>query len=91
MLFGLLGLSALAFFYREFLYSTKVFLVTAALAMASLVVWRTLLRWLQLRLRRQGIGVARTILAGSGPTAKRLSERLRGQSGFGLPRGRFCG
>jgi FlaA1/EpsC-like NDP-sugar epimerase len=83
VLFGLLSLSALAFFYREFLYSTKVFLVTAILAMASLVIWRTLIRWLQLRLRRQGVGVARTILAGSGPTAKRLAERLRANPALG--------
>ena len=83
MFFGLAGLSALAFFYREFLYSTKVFLLTAVFGMLSLLAWRTLVRWFQLRLRRQGVGVARTVLAGSGPTAKRLAERLKANQALG--------
>jgi exopolysaccharide biosynthesis polyprenyl glycosylphosphotransferase len=83
VLFGLLVLSAAAFFYREFLYSTKVFLATAGLAMASLLAWRTGIRWLQLRLRRQGIGIARTVLAGSGPTAQRLASRLKANPALG--------
>ena len=83
VLFGLLLLSALAFFYRDFQYSTKVFLLTAALSMFSLLAWRTIIRWFQLRLRRQGIGIARTVLAGSGSTALRLAQRLRANAALG--------
>ena len=83
VLFGLLVLSALAFFYREFLFSTKVFLVMALLAVFSLLLWRTGIRWFQLRLRRQGIGIARTVLAGSGSTAQRLAGRLKANPALG--------
>jgi exopolysaccharide biosynthesis polyprenyl glycosylphosphotransferase len=80
---ALLGLSALAFFDREFAFSIKVFLLTAAFSLAGLLAWRTFMRWLQLRLRRQGVGVARTLLAGSGPTARRLAARLKGNPALG--------
>ncbi len=83
VLLGLTLISALAFFYREFAYSTKVFLLTAAFSMACLLVWRTSIRWFQLRLRRKGIGIARTVLAGSGPTAQRLAERLKANPALG--------
>lgn len=80
---SLLGLSALAFFDREFAYSIKVFLLTALLGLGGLLAWRTFMRWLQLRLRRQGVGVARTVLAGSGPTAQRLAARLKANPALG--------
>jgi exopolysaccharide biosynthesis polyprenyl glycosylphosphotransferase len=82
-LVSLLGLSALAFFDREFAFSIKVFLATALLSLAGLLAWRTLARWLQQRLRRRGVGVARTLLAGSGPTAQRLAARLRANPALG--------
>ena len=78
-----LGLSGLAFFDREFSYSIKVFLATALFSLAGLLGWRTVMRWLQQRLRRRGVGVARTLLAGSGPTAQRLAARLKANPALG--------
>jgi exopolysaccharide biosynthesis polyprenyl glycosylphosphotransferase len=82
-LVSLLGLSALAFFDREFAFSIKVFLFTALFSLAGLLAWRTIMRWLQQRLRRRGVGVARTLLAGSGPTAQRLAARLKANPALG--------
>jgi putative colanic acid biosynthesis UDP-glucose lipid carrier transferase len=80
---ALLILGALAFFYRDFQYSTKVFGMTGLLAFTGLLLWRTLMRWWHLRLRRKGIGVVQTLLAGSGPTAQRIAARLKANPGLG--------
>ncbi len=82
-LFSLMALSALAFFIREFHFSIKVFLVMAGLSLLGLLVWRTLLRWAQIRARQKGYGVARTIVVGSGTMAKKLVERTKANPGIG--------
>lgn len=82
-LFSLMALSALAFFIREFHFSIKVFLVMAALSLGGLLVWRTGLRWAQIRARQKGYGVARTVVVGSGAMARKLVERTRANPGIG--------
>jgi exopolysaccharide biosynthesis polyprenyl glycosylphosphotransferase len=82
-LFSLLLLSALAFFIREFHFSIKVFLGTAVFSLLGLLVWRTLLRWVQIRARQKGYGVVRTVVVGSGSMAAKLVERTRANPGIG--------
>jgi exopolysaccharide biosynthesis polyprenyl glycosylphosphotransferase len=81
--FGLLALSGAAFFVRDFAYSIKVFLLTGALALPGLFVWRALFRAVQVGLRRRGMGVMRTVLVGGGPTARKVLEILRMHPGLG--------
>lgn len=83
LLFGLLLVSALAFFIREFHFSIKVFLLMAALSLLGLPLWRTAARFAQIRLRQAGLGVARALVVGSGPMARKLVERVRAHPGAG--------
>jgi exopolysaccharide biosynthesis polyprenyl glycosylphosphotransferase len=82
-LFAMLLLSALAFFIREFHFSIKVFLAAAGLSLFSLLAWRTLLRWAQIRARQRGLGVVRSVVVGSGAMAKKLVERAKANPGMG--------
>lgn len=81
--FSLLVLSGLAFFIREFHFSIKVFLVTAVFSLAGLLAWRTFLRWAQIRARQRGLGVARSIVVGTGSMARKLVERTKANPGIG--------
>ena len=72
-----------AFFYREFDYSIKVFLLTAILVFVNVLGWRFIFRLILLRLRRKGLGVARTLIVGSGQTACMLAARLNYHRGVG--------
>ncbi len=82
-LLSLLLLSAAAFFFRGFAYSIKVFLLTAAFSLAGLLVWRLLFRRLQVGLRRRGVGVLRTVVVGSGETARKVIGRIKAYPGLG--------
>jgi exopolysaccharide biosynthesis polyprenyl glycosylphosphotransferase len=82
-IFSMLALSALAFFFRQFHFSIKVFLMAASMALTSLLVWRTLLHWVQIRARQRGLGVVKSIVVGSGVMAKKLIERTKANPGLG--------
>jgi exopolysaccharide biosynthesis polyprenyl glycosylphosphotransferase len=81
--FSLLLLSAMAFFMRGFSYSIKVFIISGGLSLGALLVWRLAFRVFQISLRRQGVGVMRTVLVGAGPIARKVLERIRSNPGMG--------
>jgi exopolysaccharide biosynthesis polyprenyl glycosylphosphotransferase len=82
-LFALLMLSGAAFFVRGFAFSIKVLLLTGLLCIPALLIWRASFRLLQVRLRRAGHGVMRTVLVGGGHTAGKVLEILKRHPGLG--------
>jgi len=80
---SLVVLSGLAFFDRQFPYSIKVFLLTAGGSLVGLLAWRIFMHWMASRAWRRGMGVARTVLVGSGPLAAKLAARAHSNPGAG--------
>ena len=76
-------LMALTFFVREFTYSRLMLTYTWAFNIVFLILSRTLLRRLQVILRRRGFGITRCLIVGTGKTAWAAYERLRSNPRLG--------
>lgn len=75
---------AAIFFYREFSYSRLVFILTLALMIPLLVIVRATYQRMRRALFRQGIGVLRIAVWGSGKEAARLWLNLQDQKSRGF-------
>jgi exopolysaccharide biosynthesis polyprenyl glycosylphosphotransferase len=73
---GMLSTMAAAFLLREASFGRPVVLVAGGLIFASLSVSRLLIRALERRLARQGIGLRRAMIVGGGPLAARLKQEI---------------
>jgi exopolysaccharide biosynthesis polyprenyl glycosylphosphotransferase len=71
-------------FLTHFLaFSRLVVAMTAGLIIVSVWLERTLLRRVQILLRRRGVGVTRVLVVGTGETARIFLQRLRHNPGLG--------
>mgnify|MGYP001609591999 CR=1 FL=1 len=73
---GMFSTMAVAFLLREFSFGRPVVVLSGALTFVLLSTSRFLTRRLVQRLARQGIGLRRALIVGTGPLAKRLKEEI---------------
>lgn len=76
-------ISASTFLIKFFAFSRLVIGISAGLVIVTVWLERTLLRRIQIVLRRGGIGVTRILVVGTGETAKVLLQRLKNNPGLG--------
>ncbi|HVZ80622.1 MAG TPA: undecaprenyl-phosphate glucose phosphotransferase [bacterium] len=76
-------IAACTFLVKFFAFSRLVIGFSAGLIVAGVWTERTLLRRVQVVLRRRGIGVTRVLVAGTGETARVLLQRIRHNPGLG--------
>ncbi|MFQ6111405.1 MAG: undecaprenyl-phosphate glucose phosphotransferase [Nitrospinota bacterium] len=77
-------LLALTFFYREQSYSRVLMAYFLVLSIILLVVFRSLSWHVLARLRQRGFEVRRVLIAGAGPLAESLAERLSRHADLGF-------
>jgi len=75
---------ALGFLYRGFSYSRLVLAIMAVLNILFLKAGREALFWLQVWLRKHGVGVVRVAILGDGVEAREVAEGLRRHPGYGF-------
>jgi exopolysaccharide biosynthesis polyprenyl glycosylphosphotransferase len=76
-------IAASTFLIQFFAFSRLVIGFSAVLVVTSVWIERILLRRIQVQLRRQGIGVTRILVVGTGETARVLLQRLKHNPGLG--------
>lgn len=76
-------ISASTFLVQFFAFSRLVIGFSAVLVVVTVWLERTLLRRGQIILRRQGVGVTRVLVVGTGETAKVLIQRITHNPGLG--------
>ena len=76
-------IAATTFLFQFFAFSRFVIGFSAGLIVIGVWVERVSLRYVQILLRRRGIGVTRILVVGSGETAQVLLQRLRQNPGLG--------
>lgn len=67
---GMMVVLSYAFFARGYAYSRLIYFFAGALIIVGLIGARMLVRFAWYLLRRQGIGIRRAVVAGSGPLAR---------------------
>lgn len=76
-------IAACTFLVKFFAFSRLVIGFSAVLVLTGVWLERTLLRRIQVLLRRRGIGVTRVLVVGTGETARVLLQRIRQDPGLG--------
>ena len=76
-------IAASTFLFQFFAFSRLVVAFSAVLITASVWLERVALRRVQVVLRRQGMGVTRILVAGTGETARVLLQRIKANPGLG--------
>jgi exopolysaccharide biosynthesis polyprenyl glycosylphosphotransferase len=82
--FGMLIVTAAAFFYRGFSYSRMVFVLIWAAAILFLSFERILLLKIETRLHRRGKHLLKGLMAGASPWSVTLLDSLARHPGFGI-------
>lgn len=76
-------IAASTFLFHFFSFSRLVIGFSAGFSLTGVWLGRLLLRIIQIRLRRRGVGVTRVLIAGTGETAQILLQRLKQNPGLG--------
>ncbi len=76
-------IAASTFLTKFFAFSRLVIGISAVLVVAAVWLERTLLRRVQIILRRRGIGVTRILVVGAGETSRVLIQRITHNPGLG--------
>jgi exopolysaccharide biosynthesis polyprenyl glycosylphosphotransferase len=80
---GIIIMVVVTFFYRPLFYSRLLFIYTGALIVALLSLSRLVKGIVLRKLRRQGIGVVRTLIIGAGEVGRTIMRNIVAQPGLG--------